>query len=112
MILDWTYVRMIISKLVSFFKLICIPCATTAVETAETNQVITHEEAETIKDVIEAAETITSVVKSFVGGEIELDPELETITKDAENSADLPPVVSPPRPTSPVPPYTYSITNI
>lgn len=111
MILDRSYIRMIISKIVSFLKLIFLPCATTAVDTAETNHVITHEEAETIKDVIEAAETITSVVKSLVGGEIELDPDLETFVENVENTADLPSVVSPPRPTSPEPPFIYSITH-
>lgn len=108
MILDHAFIRMIISKLVSFLKLIFLPCATTAVDTAESNHVITHEEAETIKDVLEATETIASVVKSFVGGEIELDPELQTLSENVENTADLPPVVSPPRPTSPEPPYISS----
>jgi hypothetical protein len=115
MILDRSYIRMIISKIVSFLKLIFLPCATTAVDTAESNHVITHEEAETIKDVIEATETIASVVKSFVGGEIELDPELvslssETVKENDQNTSDLSPVVLTPRPTSPVPPFTNSST--
>jgi hypothetical protein len=104
MFLDWLYIRMIISKIVSFFKLIFLPCATSVVETAESNEVITHEEAETIKEVLEATETIASVVRSFVGGEIELDPELQLQSENVEDTVDLSSVVYPVRPTSPLPP--------